>query len=110
MPRLDVTVDAAGSTLGRMRTEVGELGSLIEGLAGRYDFVIVDAPATRNSFVALRLAPVVDGSILVVRAEHTRAPVAGNTRDQILDAGGDMLGAVVTGRRFHIPRAIYRWL
>ncbi|WP_372014670.1 GumC family protein [Tistrella mobilis] len=108
--RLDVTVDAAGSTLGRMRTEVGELGSLIEGLAGRYDFVIVDAPATRNSFVALRLAPVVDGSILVVRAEHTRAPVAGNTRDQILDAGGDMLGAVVTGRRFHIPRAIYRWL
>ena len=34
----------------------------------------------------------------------------GNTRDQILDAGGDMLGAVVTGRRFHIPRAIYRWL
>ncbi|MAM75313.1 MAG: hypothetical protein CMO29_16065 [Tistrella sp.] len=110
MPRLDVTVDAAGSTLGRMRTEVGELGVLIEGLASRYDFVIVDAPATRNSFVALRLAPVVDGSILVVRAEHTRAPVASHTRDQILDAGGDMLGAVVTGRRFHIPRAIYRWL
>ncbi|MEN2976145.1 lipopolysaccharide biosynthesis protein [Tistrella bauzanensis] len=110
IPDLEVTVDASGSTLGRMRTEVGELATLVEQLSNRYDFVIIDAPATRSSFVALRLAPVIDGSILVIRSEHTRSPVAANTRDQVLDAGGDMLGAVVTGRRFHIPRAIYRWL
>ena len=109
IPDLDVTVDASGSTLGRMRTEVGELATLVEQLSNRYDVVIIDAPATRSSFVALRLAPVIDGSILVIRSEHTRSPVAANTRDQVLDAGGDMRGAVVTGRRYHVPRAIYRW-
>jgi len=26
-----------------------------------------------------------------------------------MEAGGDLFGAVLTGRRFHIPKAIYRW-
>jgi len=45
-----------------------------------------------------------------VRAEQTRALAAVRLRDAILEAGGDLLGMIFAGRRFHVPKAIYRWI
>lgn len=57
-----------------------------------------------------RLSVLVDASILVIRAETTRAAVASRFRDAILEAGGTLAGFVFVGRRFYIPRWLYRRL
>jgi len=46
----------------------------------------------------------------VVRAEVTRSPAATRLRDLVLEAGGGLLGFVFTGRKYYIPRWVYRWL
>jgi len=43
----------------------------------------------------MRLAPFMDGLILVVRPEHTRRKVTKITVEQVLRAGGNILGAVM---------------
>jgi hypothetical protein len=59
---------------------------------------------------ARRLHGLADASILIVQAEATRAPAARRMREVVLASGGDLLGFVFTGRKRHVPEAIYRWL
>lgn len=110
VPRLQVTYRATRGPINWLRIDARTLNSTLTRLRADYEMIIVDAPSTRESLVALRLAKAVEGSIMVIRAEHTRAPSAARLRDQLLEAGGDIFGAVVTGRRFSVPRMIYRWL
>jgi Mrp family chromosome partitioning ATPase len=107
--RLDVSVGAPTGEVNWQRANGEDLEQLFDALGDAYEIILVDAPAPRDSLVGLRLAGIVDGSILTVRCEHTRAPVASHLASQLLGAGGDLFGAVVTGRRFHIPKVIYRW-
>lgn len=105
-----VSRDAINSPLGQTRTERTRLRAGIEALAAEFDIVLLAVPNYGASHLGLRLAPTVDATLLVLRAEETRVPVALRMREEVLDAGGDILGAVVTGRRFHLPRIVYRWL
>lgn len=105
-----VSRDAINSPLGQTRTERTRLRAGIEALAAEFDIVLLAVPNYGASHLGLRLAPTVDATVLVLRAEETRIPVAMRMREEVLDAGGDILGAVVTGRRFHLPRMVYRWL
>jgi hypothetical protein len=57
-----------------------------------------------------RLTGLVDANLLVLRAEHTRAAVATRLCDTVLAAGGNMLGFVFVGRKFYVPRWLYRRL
>ena len=107
--RLDVSVGATTGEVKWQRANGEDMRLLFDSLGDTYDIILIDAPAPRDSLIGLRLAKVVDGSILMVRAEHTRAPVVGHLATQLMEAGGDLFGAVLTGRRFHIPKAIYRW-
>lgn len=110
VPRLQVTYRATKGPVNWLRIDSRTLNAVLSRLRSDYEMIIVDAPSSRDSLVALRLAKTVDGSIIVIRAEHTRAPAVARLRDQLLEAGGDVYGAVVTGRRFSVPRMIYRWL
>lgn len=110
VPRLQVTYRATKGPINWLRIDARTLNDILTRLRTDYEMIVVDAPATRESLVALRLAKAVEGSIMAIRAEHTRAPSAARLRDQLLEAGGDIFGAVVTGRRFSVPRMIYRWL
>lgn len=105
-----VSRDAVQSPLGQTRTERSRLREGIQAIAADFDVVLLAVPNYGASHLGLRLAPTVDATLLVLRAEETRIPVALRMREEILDAGGDILGAVVTGRRFHLPRMVYRWL
>jgi Mrp family chromosome partitioning ATPase len=49
-----------------------------------------------------------DANLIVVEAESTRAAVAQNLRDQLMEIGAPIAGVVLNRRRFHIPRFIYR--
>lgn len=107
---LFLTADTAASQLGDQRIERVQAQKLLKAVGEAFDVILIDAPLLRTNRMALRFAPLVDGTIILVRAEETRLPAALNLKDTILEAGGDLLGVIVTGRRFHIPRGILRWL
>lgn len=110
VPQLWVSVDAARSSLGNARTLVSRSRELLDGLRQRFDMVLIISPPDMSDYAARRLSALVDANLLVIRSEHTRAPVATQMRDVILSAGGNLLGFAYTWRRYHIPAAIYRWL
>jgi succinoglycan biosynthesis transport protein ExoP len=83
---------------------------LMEVLRGAFGRIVVVGRADVEAPDARRLHPLVDATVMLVAAERTRGPVASKMREAVLAAGGDLLGFVFTGRRKHIPEAIYRWL
>jgi uncharacterized protein involved in exopolysaccharide biosynthesis len=83
---------------------------LMEVLRGAFGRIVVVGRAVVEAPDARRLHPLVDATVMRVGAERTRGPVALKMRETVLAAGGDLLGFVFTGRRKHIPEAIYRWL
>lgn len=76
-------------------------------LALASSLIVLDSPALLDSPLAQAMAPTVDGVVLVVEAERTRAAVAQAARDALRAAGANILGVVLNKRRFHVPKAIY---
>jgi len=60
-------------------------------------FVVVDAPALDHSSIALRVAPHMDGVVLVVGSSVGAAPAALQARDLLADAGANLMGLVYAG-------------
>lgn len=60
-------------------------------------FVVVDAPALDQSSVAARVAPHMDGVVLVVGAGRGAAPAALEARATLLEAGAKLIGLVYAG-------------
>jgi len=83
------------------------LRTALEGLRSRYGWVIVDGPPTTVYSDAGILAPLVDGVVLVVQAEKTRWQVAEQAKRTLEESGARLLGAVLSRRQFHIPKALY---
>lgn len=89
------------------------LQQAVEGMAAlqaSFDLVILLAPPLARGHIGRRASALVDASILILKAESSRGPAAVWTRDSVLDAGGDILGFIMAGRRFHIPSRVYKWL
>ncbi len=107
---LSVAIGSSDTVIASLRTSLPRIRAFLNRRTDEADMVLVAAPPMRHSHLGQRLAGLVDASILVVRAEQTRALAAIRLRDAILEAGGDLLGMIFTGRRFHVPRAIYRWI
>jgi Mrp family chromosome partitioning ATPase len=59
--------------------------------------IIVDAPALERSDVALRVAPHMDGVVLVVGAEPGGAPAAIAAKQSLEKAGANVIGLVYAG-------------
>lgn len=89
------------------------LHQAVDGMAvlkEAFDLVLMVAPPLSASHVGRRSAAMVDATVLLIKAEATRGPAALWTRDSVLEAGGDILGFVMTGRQYHIPSRVYKWL
>ncbi|HEY1720274.1 MAG TPA: Wzz/FepE/Etk N-terminal domain-containing protein [Magnetospirillaceae bacterium] len=108
--KLAVAVDATQSAIGSLRTTLVQLEDLLDDVRRRYDVVLINAPSPIQSHVARRLSSLVDATLVVLRAEHTRVPAAQQLRDIILGSGGDLLGFVFTMRRYYVPKVVYKWL
>lgn len=107
---LSVVIGSPDTLIASLRTSLPRIRAFLNRRTEEADIVLIAAPPMRHSHLGQRLAGLVDASILVVRAEQTRALAAVRLRDAILEAGGDLLGMIFTGRRFHVPKAIYRWI
>ncbi|MFT0892664.1 GumC family protein [Pseudochelatococcus sp. G4_1912] len=108
-PGLDIASVNEDSPLIDLRSSSEQARETILQLRDNYDVVLISYPAS-SIHLARRFAAAVDASVLVIRAEHSRSPVATWTRDNIFDAGGGIAGFVFTGRKFYLPEWIYRWL
>ncbi len=76
----------------------------------RFALILIDSAPASISTESLALCETVNGVILVLAQEKTRAAVAQNVKKQILNREGNILGIVYTKRKFHIPKAIHKFL
>jgi chain length determinant protein tyrosine kinase EpsG len=64
-------------------------------LESRYDVVLYDLPAFASGADALAVAGRAGGVLLVARKDHTRIANVGRMAEQLVEAGGEVLGSVV---------------
>ncbi len=76
----------------------------------QFDYIVIDSPALSLSDAALTFCSIVDGVILVVEAESTRAPIVHHLRERIIQHGGHILGVVFNKQRHYIPEWFYKRL
>jgi Mrp family chromosome partitioning ATPase len=76
----------------------------------QFDLLVIDSTPITKSPDGLGIVPRTDGVILVVEAEKTKWTVVENTKQQIQNVGGNILGMVLNKRNYHIPNFIYRFL
>ena len=84
--------------------------SVFDRLRNEFDWIVLDGPPVTVYSDAGALGRLVDGAVLVVRAESTRAAVIENAKKRLEQSGTRVLGAVLNRRRYHIPDFIYKWL
>jgi hypothetical protein len=94
-----------GATGGRLTDQ--NLSRLRE-LTAEFDFSILwCAPV---SWLTASIGQTCDGLVLVLSANKTRRLVAAQIKDQLSRAQVPLLGTVLAGRRFPVPKGLYRSL
>ena len=84
-----------------------ELTKALTELSRRFDWMVIDGrPLTQYPETAA-LSAQADATLLVLRAESTRAEVARRAVDIVQQSGGDLVGGVLNRRRYHIPQSVY---
>jgi len=113
------TVGGTGLCMSLMATSAGTfpsvlaspgLGSVLEGLRGRFDLIVIGTPPLAVSAEAALLAAMAQGVVVVVEADRTRWQVIKNAADQVAAQGGRVLGTMLNRQRHYIPGLIYRRL
>jgi uncharacterized protein involved in exopolysaccharide biosynthesis len=103
-------VSPTQTPLGAPTATAEEARAFLDLMRGAFARIVLVGAREFDMPDARRLHGLADASILIVQAEATRAPAARRMREVVLASGGDLLGFVFTGRRHHVPEAIYRWL
>ncbi len=95
---------------GGLKVEEAKWSTIIQAARTSFDLILIDSPAFERSSAGIEVAALADATLVVVEAELTRAAVARRLVEQIDDAGGQVIGAVLNKRSFYIPRWLYRSL
>ena len=72
------------------------------------DLILLDLPPFNECFQAIQVAQKIDGIIQVVQTERTRAEVAKSIKAEMDRLGVRVFGSVLNGRKFYIPKTIYK--
>jgi hypothetical protein len=111
VPRLWVSVGgAAQAVLNDWHSSIVRTRSALEELRQHFGMLLIIAPADISGHAVHRLAVMVDANLPILRAEHTRGPVALRLRDAVQTAGGNVLGFVFVGRKYYVPGWLLRWI
>lgn len=87
-----------------------EMEVFLADLKRRFEFTLVDCPAVRSAPDAIRLAGLVDGVVLVLRAGSTRRRAAQEAKELLANAGANIVGAVLNDYHDFVPQFMRRWL
>ncbi len=87
-----------------------EFYNLLGSLRRECSLVLFDTPALSEAGSAQCLASRVDGVVLVVEAQRVRWQAAEQAKQELLEAGANLLGVILNKRQLPIPRWLYRTL
>jgi Mrp family chromosome partitioning ATPase len=112
LPGSQIAVGALGDGGRNMSaiTTDDSVRSIVSTASAGFEMVILDLPPVSESVIGPSFAKAVDGVLLVVEAERTRAHSVRATQKTLNMYGANVLGIVLNKRRFHIPNFIYRHL
>lgn len=97
VPRLWIAYQARDSDLARPHALETNVTRLADRLCQAFDLVLIIGPDEMESYARRRLAVIVDGNILVVRQDVTRAEAANDMIDRVQAGGGRFFGLFYTG-------------
>ncbi len=89
---------------------LSNMKGLLIDLKKHYRFILVDSPPVIPFIDSAVICGVVDGVVLVVESELTRAQVLDYAIDRLNSSGANILGTILNKRQFHIPKWLYRFL
>lgn len=81
---------------------------VLNQLRKSYRYILVDSPPVIPFGDASMICPMVDGTLVVVASNFTRAEVLEHTVDKLKDAEAKIPGILLNKREYHIPRWLYR--
>jgi len=105
-----VSVNAYETLFGARGRVSANAWQAIGALRDQFAMILVITPFGLSQPIVHRLASIVDATILVLHAEKTRSAVADRFREMTIEAGGNLAGFIFVGRRFYVPRWLYRRL
>jgi Mrp family chromosome partitioning ATPase len=84
------------------------LASILDRFRQQYQYILIDCPSLRETQDAVRLAPLADGTILVVEANRTQKEQLLYAEKTIESAKGTIMGYVLNKRTYVIPNWLSR--
>jgi len=99
---------AAHDHSGNLLFNTRQLKELMDQFKTMYDLIIVHSENSLKSGAGAILAPLVDSTVIVVQADRARYHVVKELIDTITASGGKIAGTVMSGRKYYIPKFIYR--
>lgn len=84
------------------------LDGFLSQVRQQFDIVIFDSPALMNGPETCVLARKLDSLIMVIEAEKTRWEVSAYHKQQLVDAGVHLSGAILNKKKMFIPKLFYR--
>jgi capsular exopolysaccharide synthesis family protein len=75
-----------------------------------FDWVVYDVSPVNSYPDTLMLSPLTDGVVLVIMAESTRRAAVKKVKDSLKSINANILGGVLNGRRYVVPKFIYKRL
>jgi capsular exopolysaccharide synthesis family protein len=79
-------------------------------LRAQYDLVVIDLPPASQPGLALPLAALVDGVLVVIESERTEHEAAQRTKRLLMQSQARLIGVVLNKRRDYLPRWLSRML
>lgn len=87
-----------------------EFRSMVNIFKEQYHYVIIDTPPALPLTDAGLIASACDGMIFVVKAGATQRGTLNHAAGMVRQAGGKVLGYILTDIRYHVPAYMYRYL
>lgn len=104
-------VAAAGSPrASEWETTVEFRAECLKALRWNFDYVLIDCESLSVSADVTALAPLVDGTCIVVKAAQTRRGQIQRCQQMIEAVGGTFLGFILNQRKYPVPGWLYRRL
>jgi protein-tyrosine kinase len=86
------------------------LRALYDMARNRFEMTVIDCPPITSNRYAGLVPSAVDGIILVIEASKLRPAVVLHAKEQVLQAGGKIIGSILNRRQNYIPDFIYKRL
>jgi len=107
-PNLREVASAQGNVVLNDLLSLCDIPAMMEKLRGRFDYVLIDAPAIGAYSEVALLAAQTDGVILVAQQNETKCARVEEARAALQNAQAKILGVVLNRRRDSLPQAIAR--